>query len=134
MGKIHSMRARWLIGCAVALLVVVTPDPAQGAPPNRGAWESRGNVDPRVAIDVAGPRGGRFEIAGAAGATSVRIFGTATDASLAGFAYFAAVMPDSVLCRARGLTMVGALSYPEGDGREGAMLPPTVGSRVVSLG
>jgi hypothetical protein len=291
MGKIHSMRVRWLIGCAVAVLVVVMPDTAQGATPNRGAWESRGNVDPRVAFEVAGPSrrravlrvsvplrcrgelvgwgwtalrvpvrlggrftgfgfdfdlrarfvtrnraeirvrmtdrncretrsyvafrhasrvrvrvgrylallgagepvgqvaggqgaavyldvdafgrmlwieflegavpaacddgsrrlmpltapedtvlaapirpGGRFEIAGAAGATSVRIFGTATDASLAAFAYFTAVMPDGVRCRARGLTMVGALNFPEDDGGESSIFPPTVGSRVEPLG
>ena len=77
---------------------------------------------------------GRFEVAGAAGATSVRIFGTATDGSLAAFAYFAAVMPDGVRCRARGLTMVGALSFPDADGGEGAIVPPTVGSREVPLG
>jgi hypothetical protein len=55
MGNNRIIRVRWLVACVVAVLVVMAPDTAQGATPNRGAWESGGNAEPRVAFDVRGP-------------------------------------------------------------------------------
>src|SRR5436305_1851783 len=43
-----------LLGCLAAAIIAAAPGVAAGAEPERGAWDSGGNAEPRVSFDVVG--------------------------------------------------------------------------------
>jgi hypothetical protein len=71
-----------------------------------------GSPEDVVLAAPVGPGGG-FHIAGGSDST-IDIYGSVQGGSVAAFADVTRLLPDGTDCRARGLTLVGSLAFPEG--------------------